>query len=265
MGFENAAVSLFAGNVRQPAVMLRHASLLSPPQITRMAFAEHAAATCEISLSAPPAQTNRLSAPTALANAAAPASPYKNLFWLTSFLTGCLGIFLIARKLAGRPVSTTPVGPLAVLPPVQSSPYVQIVTDQSPQTQSQIWPSPPDAKRIPARVPEAVRAGVIANLTQWFKEKVVQRLLSDRTQLLATQEAAARKMMAVDERLSKIEIQIKQRNQEYERRIDELLKALLTAKEENRELIRAKIALLKTEMEKARRQAAQAAAERQQN
>jgi hypothetical protein len=68
----------------------------------------------------------------------------------------------------------------------------------------------------------------------------------------------------VDQRLAKIEHQIQQINGEYEQRIDDLLRELIAAKEENRELIRAKIALVKVEMEKARLRASEHAREHQQ-
>ena len=109
----------------------------------------------------------------------------------------------------------------------------------------------------------AVRAGVIANLSLWFKQKLVQRLVSDRAQLLATQQAAALKVLAVDQRLTRIEQHIQRRTREYEQRIDDLQKELLAATEENRELIGAKIVLLKAEMEKARLKAQQQNQERQ--
>ena len=48
------------------------------------------------------------------------------------------------------------------------------------------------------------------------------------------------------------EAQIQQQNQAYERRIEELNRQLLVAKEENRELIRIRIAQIKMEMEQAR-------------
>jgi endonuclease/exonuclease/phosphatase family metal-dependent hydrolase len=102
-----------------------------------------------------------------------------------------------------------------------------------------------------------MRAGVMAQLTQWLKEKLVQKLIAQRTGLLETQEAATLKALAVDERLAKIEFQIKQSNELYERRIEELTRELAVAKEENRELIRAKIALIKAEMEAARTKMAQ--------
>jgi hypothetical protein len=56
----------------------------------------------------------------------------------------------------------------------------------------------------------------------------------------------------VDERLSNLENQIQKRRTEYERRIDELLKELSTTRAENRELIQARIALLKDQMEQDR-------------
>lgn len=132
------------------------------------------------------------------------------------------------------------------------------------QTQSQTWPPRADANRMPARMTEGVRAGVIASLSQWLKQKAVQRLVSDRAQLLATQQAAALAVLAVDQRLARIEHQIQQINQDYEQRIDDLLKDLIAAKEENHELIRAKITLVKADMEKARLKAGQLAREHQQ-
>jgi hypothetical protein len=132
------------------------------------------------------------------------------------------------------------------------APNVQIEMNESTQSQSEIWVPPSTAGSQPDRLPDTVRAGVIANLSLWLKHNVVRRLLSDRAELLATQQAAALKMQAVDERLAKIERHIQERNQDYERRIDELLKALITAEAENREMIRAQITFLKAEMEKAR-------------
>jgi hypothetical protein len=111
---------------------------------------------------------------------------------------------------------------------------------------------------------DGVRAGVIANISRWLKEKAVLRLVSDRARLLAAQQAAELTVLAVDQRLARIERQMQQINQDYERRIDDLLKELIAAKEENRELIHAKIALVKAEMEKARLRAGQPAREHQQ-
>jgi hypothetical protein len=196
-----------------------------------------------------------------------PAGGPQTLLWLAGCLAGCLALFLIVRIIARRSAlqatsaflleSKAQTGQLVVAPSSERPPYVQIEMDGSTQTRSQTWQPGPAADRETAGMPEAVRAGVIANLSHWLKQKMVRRLVSDREQLLATQQAAALKVLAVDERLAKIEHHIEQRNQDYERRIDELLKALITAEAENREMIRAQITFLKAEMEKARLKAEQ--------
>ena len=56
----------------------------------------------------------------------------------------------------------------------------------------------------------------------------------------------------MEERLARIERQIQRQNEAYQARIDELTRELIVAKEENRELIRARITQVKAEMEAAR-------------
>ncbi len=97
-----------------------------------------------------------------------------------------------------------------------------------------------------------MRDGLITNLSRWLKGKLLRRLISDRAGLLRAQEAAAQKVMDVDYRLTRVELQIKQQNQAYQRRIEELTRQLVAAREEGRELIRAQIAQVKAEMEAAR-------------
>jgi hypothetical protein len=221
---------------RRPAATLdyiftRDAGAVSSPLITQSPPAEHCAVTCEIDLAAPapPLLTARSELPPK------PAGGAQTVLWLAGLLAACTALFVCARKLAR--VATPPAGQIIV------APHALIET---------------------TRMPDEVRGGVAASLSRWLKQKAVQRLVSDRTQLLATQQAAALKALAVDQRLSKIERQIQQINQEYERRIDDLLKEIMTAKEENHELIHAKIALVKAEMEKARLKASQQSQEHQQ-
>jgi len=59
-------------------------------------------------------------------------------------------------------------------------------------------------------------------------------------------------VLDVDDRLTRVELQIQQQNQAYQRRIEELTRQLIAAREESRELIRAQIAQVKAEMEAAR-------------
>jgi hypothetical protein len=212
------------------------------------------------------------------ANATKPRDSLKNLSWLAGSLLIGLVFLILARKLAGRSelrpalkgrtvmtIAPPPGNQVIVARPSPTQPYVHIETEGSTQTQSQSWRPPPEAGRVSAPMPAPARAGVIANLSRWLRQQVVQRLVSDRAQLLATQQSAALKMQTVDQRLTKIERQIRQINQQYEQRIDALLNELDTAKEENRELIRDKIALVKAEMEKARREAGAPAKEPQQS
>ena len=227
--------------------------------------------------------TNRAPAPTVVANASTPAGNPRALWWLAGFLAGGLALFVLSRKHARRSeLPRSPAAPLELKANTSASlaiprgdpiffpaasdspPYVRIEMEGSSQTQSQTWHPRPDAGPVTGRLSGEVREGVIANLSRWFKQKAVQRLVSDRERLLATQQAAGLKVLAVDQRLAKIEHQIQQINREYEQRIDDLLKELIAAKEENRELIRAKIALVKAEMEKARLRASQHASEHQQ-
>jgi sugar-specific transcriptional regulator TrmB len=69
---------------------------------------------------------------------------------------------------------------------------------------------------------------------------------------LETQQAATLKALAVEERLTRIEQQIQRQNASYEARIEKLTRELMVAKEESRELIRARISQVKAEMEAAR-------------
>jgi endonuclease/exonuclease/phosphatase family metal-dependent hydrolase len=227
--------------------------------------------------------THRAPAPAALANATtATASPQTRL-WLAGFLAAGLALFVLVRKLArrselapvpaaapdlkgrtGASIAIPHADQIIVAPPAESLPYVHIEMEGSMQTQSQTWQPRPDAGGVTARMTEGVRAGVIANLSRWLKQKAVQRLVSDRARLLATQQAAGLAVLAVDQRLARIEHQIQQINQGYEQRIDDLLKELIATKEENRELISARIALVKAEMDKARLKAGPHAREHQQ-
>ncbi len=99
---------------------------------------------------------------------------------------------------------------------------------------------------------EVIRAGLISFMREWLKQKLFRRLIEDRAALLETKQAATFKALAVDERLSRIEVQLQQQNQAYEQRIEHLIQELRVTKEESRALIRAQIVQIKAEMEAAR-------------
>ena len=113
----------------------------------------------------------------------------------------------------------------------------------------------PQSSFTPLNLPTAdpvIRRGVIQELTNWLKHKFVRKLISDREQMLQAHELATRMASTLDNRLARIEAQIQQQNEAYLRRIDDLNRELAAAREENRELIRERIAQVKAEMEAAR-------------
>jgi endonuclease/exonuclease/phosphatase family metal-dependent hydrolase len=231
-----------------------------------------AAAQAELPPAQPTAEpTNLVPAPGMLANDTSPAASTQTVWWLAAFLAAAAALFVVARKLARlSDMSLVPadapetkaragakvVHPRAdrsnVVPLRQSTSFAQVEVEGTGQAPSQPWRARKLAGRVPPRMSVEVFAGVIANLTRWLKEKAVHRLVSDRAQLLATQEAAARALLAVEQRLARVEQELQQMKQEYEQRIDGLLKDLVVAQEDNREMIHAKIALAKAEMEKSR-------------
>jgi hypothetical protein len=150
-------------------------------------------------------------------------------------------------------VTASDAGRIVIAPQSGSAqPIIHVESPVTSQGQSEAWRQRALAAEQRAdRAHTLIRGGVLPHLSEWLKQKLVRKLVSDRTELLATQQMAALKAIAVDERLAKIEFQIQQQNRAYEQRIEELLRELATAKEENRELIRAKIALVKAEMEAA--------------
>jgi hypothetical protein len=108
------------------------------------------------------------------------------------------------------------------------------------------------AEQRAAQAQAALRAGALGHLREWIRHHLFRGLMSERTRLLETQQAATLKAMAVDARLEKIETQLQQQNRAYLERIEKLTGELIAATEENRELILAQISQVKAEMESAR-------------
>ena len=132
-------------------------------------------------------------------------------------------------------------------------PIIHIEAPGPTQTHSAGWQERAlQAEQRAEKAQEALRRGMLPHLRRWLKQALVRKLISDREASLETQHEATRKILNVDERLSRIEIQIREQNHVYEQRIEELTCELIAAKEENRELIRARIAQVKAEMEAAR-------------
>jgi endonuclease/exonuclease/phosphatase family metal-dependent hydrolase len=208
-----------------------------------------------------------------------------NLWALAGLLAGgiaCvgLGMILLARRGASNRAGNRPGnGGLSLSSPPNSGEILIMTrstqTGSAAQTgpapeaapvvhvQAQSWPPAgtdaaewqrraEQAERRAERATGALRAGLLPQLAQWLKGAFTRQLISDREQLIEAQRQAALKMQVVDDRLTKVEQQIQRRMREYETRITDLEKELIAAREENRELIRAKIAQVRAEMERER-------------
>jgi hypothetical protein len=94
-----------------------------------------------------------------------------------------------------------------------------------------------------------IRARLVEHLTRLLGQSAVQRLIAQRSQLLNENQAAAVQTGDIEQRLERVQSQMVEKFQAYEKRIAGLEKELASAEEQNRDLIRAKIALAKQELE----------------
>ncbi len=94
-----------------------------------------------------------------------------------------------------------------------------------------------------------IRARLIEHLTRVLGQSVVQRLFAQRGQLINAQHEATAQTAELEQRLEKVQTNVQERFRVYETRIAGLEKELAAAEEQNRDLIRAKIALAKQELE----------------
>ncbi len=98
----------------------------------------------------------------------------------------------------------------------------------------------------------AIRAGLLPHLADWFKQKFVRRLVSERSQMLDVQKSATAELVELERRLDELHAPLQERLHAYEKRIVELEQLLAAKGEENRELLRAKIQMTRQQLESAR-------------
>ncbi|MEY2465997.1 MAG: hypothetical protein QOD03_518 [Verrucomicrobiota bacterium] len=94
-----------------------------------------------------------------------------------------------------------------------------------------------------------MRAGVMSQVARWLADHGVRGLISQRTRLLEAQQIAINEMAELEARLEKIQAPLQDRLQEYQRRIWDLEKKLVMKGEENRELIQAKLEIVKKQLD----------------
>jgi hypothetical protein len=97
-----------------------------------------------------------------------------------------------------------------------------------------------------------LRAKLMPQMARWMMSELVQRLLSHRSDLVSSQQQAEQEVADLEKRLEKIHAPLAERLQVYEKRIAELERELAAKGEENRELIKAKIASARKKLESER-------------
>lgn len=99
--------------------------------------------------------------------------------------------------------------------------------------------------------PEAdgLRRGLLRHLAGWLKLAFVQRLIQQRNEALTSQNDASRQVEMINEKLTRLHPEIRERVAEYERRIAQLERELNGANEVTRELIKTRISLARKELE----------------
>jgi hypothetical protein len=107
-----------------------------------------------------------------------------------------------------------------------------------------------DATLVPAPTGSVdLRQLLAPHLARLLMNKFVRRLISQRAELMVTQEKVAAEIAELEARLEAIHAPLQDRLAAYEKRIAELEKQLSARDEQNRELIKAKIEVIKKQLE----------------
>jgi hypothetical protein len=100
-----------------------------------------------------------------------------------------------------------------------------------------------------ATVLTSVQSELAPHLVEALKDAIVQELAGQRRELLAAQQAAAAELTELARKLEAVQTPMLERLRAYEQRISELEKMLSDQTQENRELLRLKIEMLRNQIE----------------
>jgi hypothetical protein len=160
-------------------------------------------------------------------------------YWLVGGLAVLLAaLLLVIWRLVGRRQVVTLVP--AQLPSGQASVYLPALPA-------------PESSNLPALASGSPEHGelherLLPHLARLLMDKLVRRLISQRSVLVDAQTRAAADIADLEKRLEIIHAPLQDRLRAYEQRITELEKELAQKGEENRELIRAKIELTRKQL-----------------
>jgi exonuclease VII small subunit len=99
-----------------------------------------------------------------------------------------------------------------------------------------------------------LRASLLPHLARWMMNELVQRLLSQRSEIVTGQQKAEREVAELAARLEEVHAPLEDRLRAYEQRIAELEAELAAKGEQNLDLIKAKIETTRKKMEGERSQ-----------
>jgi hypothetical protein len=102
------------------------------------------------------------------------------------------------------------------------------------------------------RAHEAIRRGVLSQFSFLLRDRFFQGLIFQRRRLIENQQTAVAEIVEMQRRLDELHTPLQERLLAYEQRVAELEKALAEKGAENRELLEAKIQLVRERMESER-------------
>jgi hypothetical protein len=156
----------------------------------------------------------------------------KQTNWIAASLgLTCFALVVILWRLRTRPSTLSPV---LVNPELAGSAQHALpdgMNDASWRSRAML------AEGKAERAHAAIRSGVLG----WMREKIFQTLFRHRAELLSVQRKAEAEMLELEQRLEQFHTPLQERIIAYEKRIEELEQDLAAKGEENRELIGARI------------------------
>ncbi len=239
------------------------ASLVARPEIVRSELSDHFPVAADLVLTVPP--------PAPVVSSVVPlaAPPAKRINWpLWGFIAVLLALHVaIWQAVRRRPfdaataptLSQTAAGdengfpasderiivPLKTVEKMQSAqaPLAAVaapgIEPQFPGSAENVLRPFAGTRTQPDRSTALIRSGLLPHLARLMVSKLVQGLMSQRANLLHTQNAASAQITDLEERLIRIQGQLQQRMTAYERRIAELEQEIAAKEKENRELLQA--------------------------
>ncbi len=146
-------------------------------------------------------------------------------------------------------LSPPPPTPLIIRPRTLTSAPPPVQADKS-GTEAAAWRQRAlEAERRAEQAQAFAKANLAPHLAQVLKETVVQELAVQRRELLKAQEEATMEIAAMIHRLDSVQAPLQDRLHSYEARIQELEKELNVLNEENRELLKLKIEMIRRQLE----------------